>query len=96
MNQNTLKWGSWNVICDRCGRKRKSDEVTEEWTHRIVCRDTCLDLRNPQDFVRTHKDPQTVPFVRTEPANVFASVTYDTTTGVQQNTVPSGTFDNGL
>ena len=34
-----LKLGSWNVICDRCGRKYKSDELRETWDGLMVCKD---------------------------------------------------------
>ena len=93
--------GKWYVICDRCGRKRYSNEVSKEWTGVIVCTDTCLDMRSEQDFLRTPIDKQDVPFTRPSPtvdANWpnFADVTHDTTTGTQERTIPSGTFDNAL
>ena len=71
-----LKLGSWNVICDRCGVKRKADQVKKEWTGLIVCRDKCWEQRHPQDFVRPVGDNQTVAFTRPESADVFVSVTY--------------------
>ena len=93
--------GKWHVICDRCGRKRYNTEVSKEWTNLIVCSDTCLDMRNPQDFVKPRNDPQTVSPIRSQgtvDANwgTFADVTYDTTSGTQEATIPSSTFDNGL
>lgn len=72
-----LKWGTWNVICDRCGVKRKADQVRKEWTGLIVCKDKCWEARHPQDFVRAVNDDQSVAFVRSEPADQFVSVTYD-------------------
>lgn len=95
------KHGNWYVLCDRCGRKRHNNEVSKEWTNLIVCTDTCLDIRNPQDFVRARNDPQSVSPVRPSPTvdsnwPNFASVTYDTTTGTQEATIPASTFNNGL
>ena len=66
-----LKWGLWNVICDRCGVKRKSDEVKKEWTGLIVCRDKCFEERHPQDLIRAVPDETEVPFSRPEAPDVF-------------------------
>lgn len=70
--------GEWNVICDRCGFKRKSSQVVKTWDNFIVCspiiKSGCFETRHPQDFVRAVKDDQTVPFVRREPAEVFTNV----------------------
>ena len=65
------KPGSWNRICDRCGFKRKAEDTRKEWTGLIVCRDGCLDVRNPQDFVRGGHDRQRVPDPRPEAADDF-------------------------
>lgn len=66
--------GAWNVICDRCGRKRKNFECTfDVWpkNNLIVCRDTCLDQFQPQDKLRAIPDKQNVPNPRPEqPDNV--------------------------
>lgn len=93
--------GHWYVQCDRCGRKRWNDAVTKEWTGVIVCADTCLDTRNPQDFVRARNDPQPVPYIRSSPTvdsnwPNFADVTYNTSAGTQETTIPDGHFNNGL
>lgn len=96
MPNNRLELGKWNVICDRCGFKFKSDEVMQEWTGLIVCRKKCFETRHPQDFVRPVKDDQSVPFTRPEAPDQFVSVTYDTVTGTHEYTIPSGTFTNSL
>lgn len=93
--------GDWNVICDQCGVKRKASQVTKRWDGLMVCktevRPGCFEHRHPQDFVRTVIDNQSVPFTRPEPADTFIDVTYiDETTGVQERTKPSGTFNNDL
>ena len=56
--------GTWNAICDRCGRKRKNYDLRMTWDNLWVCSDTCWDPRQPQDFVEGHADDQTVPIVR--------------------------------
>ena len=71
-----LEFGLWNVICDRCGVKRKNNQVKKEWTGLIVCADKCWEPRHPQDFVRAKPDDQSVPFVRPEQPDVFVSVTH--------------------
>ena len=91
-----LELGAWNMICMRCGVKRKNYDIEKEWTGLLVCREKCLDHRHPQDFVRGVKDDQSVPYTAPEPTDTYVSVTYDTTTGVQEHTIPSGTFNNAL
>jgi hypothetical protein len=97
---DSYKPGVWNVICDRCGFKRKSDEVvTQEWNNLIVCGPstgkTCYETRHPQEFVRTKPDPQTVPFTRPEHDEVFATTTtIASTVGVQETTIPRVTPGN--
>jgi hypothetical protein len=60
--------GQWNVICDRCGVKRKSSQVTmqmnKEQSNILVCTDTCLDKHQPQVDVRGIPDNTSVPFPR--------------------------------
>jgi hypothetical protein len=83
------------VICDRCGVAHRHHEVKREWTGLVVCT-PCWEPRHPQDFVRARKDTQAaVGLVRQEPTDLFRSVT-GTESGNQENTIPSGTFDNSL
>ena len=58
----TWEPGKWLVICDRCGIRKKSDQVRKEWTGLIVCAEKCWEPRNTQDFVRAVKDDQSVAF----------------------------------
>ena len=88
--------GKWLVLCQRCGAKKVSDQVTKEWTGLLVCTERCLDQRHPQDFVRSVPDDQSVPYSSPEPADVYVDVTYDTEVGVQEHTIPTGTFDGSL
>ena len=50
--------GENNVICDRCGFKRKSKDLKKEWNGLWVCADKCWEPRQPQDFVRGKADDQ--------------------------------------
>lgn len=91
-----LELGSWNTICQRCGVKYKNYEVEKEWTGLLVCKKKCLDFRHPQDFVRPVKDDQSVSYTSPPPTDVNVDVTYNTTVGTQEHTIPSGNFDNSL
>lgn len=55
--------GTYNMICDRCGFKVKSNHMKKEWTGLMVCDHTvndCWEERQPQDFVRGIPDRQSV------------------------------------
>ena len=75
MDQNDLYYipGSWNVICDSCGRKIKASEAKQRWDGLIVCPDD-FEMRQPQDFVKARMDRITVPFTRPRPADLFKNV----------------------
>ena len=97
MGKEFYKPGDNWVICDRCAFKRRASEVAKEWTGLIVCRDTCLENRHPQDFVRAVKDTPKVDISRPEKPDTFVDVTYDEDVLAQPHqTVPTGTFNNGL
>lgn len=81
--------GLWNVICQRCGFKYKSNQLQREWTGFIVCygpgTNECWEPRHPQDFLRGKKDPQRVEYIRPDLRDKFVDVTYvDPTVGVQE------------
>jgi hypothetical protein len=62
--------GSWNVICDECGRKFKNSELQMRWDGLMVCsRD--WEPRQPQDFVHGVADKQVPPFTRPEQSDSF-------------------------
>lgn len=92
---NYYKKGVWNCICQRCGFKFKSDQITKEWTGLLVCRE-CFETRHPQDFLRGRAEIQKVPFTAPEPTDTFVTVNYvASTVGTQGNDIPSGTSGNG-
>lgn len=67
--------GSWNIICDSCGKKVKSSSVRKRWDGFIVCH-SCWEPRHPQDFLRVKTDTITIPFSRPEAGDTFISVPY--------------------
>lgn len=69
------KPGTWNVICDLCGRQFKSDEVRKRWDGLIVCKND-YEPRHILDFIKPHPERTTVPYVRKEPEDVFVEVHY--------------------
>lgn len=69
-NQNKYKHGEWNVICDVCGFKKKASEVKLRWDGLYVCKED-WETRHPQEFLRTPKDDQSVPWTRSEPSDTF-------------------------
>lgn len=67
-----FRLGDWNVICDRCGRKRKGSEMSQMWYGTWVCPEH-WEPRQPQDFVKALPENPTPPFVR-QPAPEFVLV----------------------
>ena len=65
--------GTFNVICDICGRQYKSYELQKRWDGFMVCKDD-FEPRQPQDFVRGVADFQAPPYTRPENADVFVGV----------------------
>lgn len=64
------KPGTWNVICDLCGRKFKSDSVRTRWDGKIVCASD-YETRHPMDFMKNRSEQDSVPFTNTEPPDTF-------------------------
>ena len=96
MTQSYYKHGEWSAICDTCGWKFKSSELRETWDHRMVCKDD-WEPRHPSDYLRGRADKTQVPYVSPESTDTFISVTYAASTvGVQENTIPTGTFNNNI
>lgn len=69
------KKGSWNVHCDVCGFKFKSDEIRKRWDGLMVC-DADFEHDHPQKFLRVKEDKQTVPFVREQADDTFLNICY--------------------
>ena len=73
--QNYFKSGSWNVICDVCGRKYKNTDVKKRWDGLIVCSKD-YELRHIADFIRSNPERNNVKDPRPEQADTFVSVSY--------------------
>lgn len=73
---NDLKFGEWNVICDRCGFEYKNTECELEWDNLFVCRIYCWEPRQPQDYVRAVPDMQAVPIARPDSRPYYIPVEF--------------------
>ena len=88
--------GAWNAICDVCGWKFKAYELKERWDKKMVCSED-WETRPASDFARRTRREMTVPYVAPEPTDIDVSPTYvASSVGVQENTKPSGTFNNEI
>lgn len=67
--------GSWNCICESCGRLVKAGELRQRWDGFMVD-EQCWEPRQPQDFVRGVADYQAPPFTRPEQGDVFVKFSY--------------------
>lgn len=76
--QNYLKLGSWNVICDVCGRKFKNTDVRKRWDGFLVCSND-WESRHVADFIKVKPEKNNVKDSRPEVADQFVTVTYITT-----------------
>ena len=64
-DQNSLKLGDWNAICDVCGFKFKASKLQKRWDGAMVCKDD-FEHRHPMDFFRGRKEDTSVPWSRPE------------------------------
>jgi len=72
--QSNYVRGSWNCICESCGRLVKAGELRQRWDGFMVD-EQCWEPRQPQDFVRGVADYQAPPFTRPEQSDSFIPVT---------------------
>jgi hypothetical protein len=85
------KPGTWNVACPVCGQRYKSDEMKKRWDGLWVCRYD-WEPRHPQDLIK----------IKAEETNKVAFSYHETEVDVSPSwsipfeSVPPGTFDNGL
>ena len=70
----SYKKGVWDVVCDVCGFKFKSDKLKERWDGLMVCKED-WETRHPQDFLRPVKE-STIPWSRPEPADVYVEIDF--------------------
>lgn len=72
MSKTGYVHADYNVICDRCGFKKKRSECLKEWTGLLVCK-KCYEPRHPQDFVKARADKQSVADPRPDTQTVFGT-----------------------
>lgn len=73
--QTYYKAGTWNVICQVCGRKYKSDQIRKRWDGLLVC-DEDYENRHILDFLRAHPEMGSVPYASQENTDEFIFVCY--------------------
>ena len=56
--------GDYYLLCDICGFKKRRSECAKDWEGKVVCASTCLDQRNPQDYIAPVYERQSVPDAR--------------------------------
>lgn len=89
---NYLKDGSWNVICDVCGQKFKTEQTLKRWDGLVVCKKD-WEPRHPQELIRMPVETgQAVPDARpdTQPnyigpnyINIYVDAGYTENQGMQ-------------
>ncbi len=90
-NQNDLRSGEWNTICDVCGWKYKASDLRKRWDGFMVC-EPDWEKRHDQDFLRAVEDDQSVPWTRAEGSDSFAAAGDINNATVLP--VPGGTFNS--
>ena len=85
--------GEWAAICDVCGWKYKASELKERWDGLRVC-EPDWEPKPSQLIQPKFREQLTVPYVAPEPNETSVGPTYiSTSLGVQENTIPSSTFE---
>ena len=82
---------SWNVICQICRKKVKSEEIKKDWRGLLVCSDD-FETRHPLDApVKRQGEDTSVPFTSSEPIDEYITVTKHAL--ADATGLPVGTFD---
>jgi hypothetical protein len=63
--QNFYKPGVWNAVCDVCGFKHKSDQLTKRWDGKMVCK-ADFETRHPADLFRAPIESSSIVWSRRE------------------------------
>jgi len=72
-DQDYLKLGDYNAICDVCGFKFKASQLRRRWDGYMVC-SVDYEERHPQDLIKIRPDRQAVPWARPVPTDQFVTV----------------------
>lgn len=89
-----FKLGDWNARCDQCYLKCKASEMFLRWDNARVCW-RCMEIRNPQDFVRGVPDKMAPPWTRPTPPPTFVSGDSGTVSQGGQSSLINGSMING-
>jgi hypothetical protein len=73
--KSTWASGSWNVICDSCGRQFKAGDLKLRWDGLMVCQGD-WEPRQPQDFVRGVADIQAPVWTRPQSSDTFIPINW--------------------
>lgn len=90
MTGTRFKSGEWNVVCDICKFKFKSNELKLNWRGQMVCKDD-WEARNIQDFIKVRAESGSPPWSRPRGEDVFINVTYICTPETNKALVGQGT-----
>jgi len=69
---NYFSLGEWKFQCDQCARIFHSSAALKRWDNAMVC-SSCIEIRNPQDFVQGVPDGQAPPWTRPRPPPTFVN-----------------------
>lgn len=78
MKNTWWKNGEWNAICDVCGFRFKSSDLSFRWDGLMVCRED-WETRHPQEMIRPVPDQNQLPWTRPQGTDQFIDV--EATTG---------------
>lgn len=70
MKRPRVDLGDWLVTCDRTGFRVLASDTQKEWDGAIVW-DRVYEVRHPQDFVRSVRDVEMVPYARPKAEPVY-------------------------
>lgn len=79
--------GDYYVLCDQCGFKKRRSECAKDWEGKMVCAATCLDERNPQEYIQPRADRQNVVDARYADATYVAQSNWVTSDWVEPDWV---------
>jgi hypothetical protein len=68
--------GDYYLLCDTCGFKKRRSECAKDWEGKMVCMATCLDERNPQDYIHARAERQAVVDARYAEPTYVSNASY--------------------
>jgi hypothetical protein len=86
-----LKLGDWNAVCDVCGFKFKASTLKDRWDGLKVC-EKDWETRHPQDLLKIPRSEKSIPWANPEDTSGDQAPTVADT---GQDDIPTGTFNGG-